>query len=65
MSFTKWEKLVIQDLLLLVVGIVFLVISISGVLGLNGFLTLMLGCGFMGFSVYDFFKLVNKEPLLQ
>jgi len=63
--FTKWEKLVLQDLLLLFIGVACLLVSTTGVFGETGFLTVLVGCGFMGFALYDFLKLTNQEPVLK
>jgi hypothetical protein len=59
-NFDKWEKMVLQDLVLLVTGMFFILLTISGVLGLTGFMTFLVGCGLMGFAAFDISKIMGK-----
>lgn len=57
---SKTELIVLQDLTLIVIGVFLLSLSLLNVLGDAGFLTLLLGSGFILFSTIDFFRLMRK-----
>lgn len=56
----KFESLVKQDLALLIVGSILFVVTFTNLLGVNGFLTFFVGCGFTLFSTLDIARLVMK-----
>jgi hypothetical protein len=58
----KFERLAKQDIVLLVIGVIFLLLTFSNLLGINGFFTLLLGCGFVLFSTIDILRVSLKIP---
>jgi hypothetical protein len=56
----KFKIQILQDTVLLILGTVFLVLTFSNLLGINGILTLLIGCSFLGFSAVDVMKTVMK-----
>jgi hypothetical protein len=52
----KWMNHVLQDLVLLFVGVTFLLLTFANLFGEAGLLTLPMACGLMGFALLDFSK---------
>lgn len=61
LKLNKWEKLVLQDLVLLFVGAFLVLSTIIGFLNSVGLITLLVGYGFMCFGMFDLAKLLFKK----
>jgi hypothetical protein len=51
---------ILQDLVLLFIGVFLLLLTASNVLGLNGFLTFIIACGLMLISTVDLIRVTFK-----
>jgi hypothetical protein len=61
MNASKWEKLVTQDTILLLIGAVVLFSPFIINFGVFGIIAFSLGCGLILFTVYDLSKLMGKS----
>jgi hypothetical protein len=60
MNAVKWEKLVTQDVILLLIGAIVFFSPFIVNFGIFGIVAFALGCGLILFTVYDLSKLMGK-----